>query len=252
MQNIKVLAKGASKVVADNAPAILTAAAVVGVATTTIFAVKATPKALGLIEAAEEEASEELTNSQKIKVVLPCYIPALGMGAATMACIVAASTTSMKRNAALVSAYTLSENAFKEYQNKIVEKIGDKKEKEARDEVAADRVKNNPMPNNVIFAGEGKVLCYELLTGRYFESTVEDLRRAENNINKQIINEMYASQNDFYREIGLTPTKMGDELGWNTDRLLELQFSSVLTEENKPCLAVDYRVHANRGYHKFG
>lgn len=253
MQNFKVLAKGARKVVADNAPAILTAAAVVGVATTTVFAVKATPKALDLIEAAEEESHDVLTIPQKIRVTFPCYIPALGMGAATMACIISASTTATRRNAALLSAYTLSENAFKEYQSKVKETLGDKKEKTVRDEIAEDRIKNNPpVDASVIFTGAGKVLCYELLTGRYFESTHEDLRRAENNVNKQIINDMYASQNDFYREIGLPPTKMGDEFGWNTDKLLELEFSTILTDDNRPCLAVDYRMHANRGYHKFG
>lgn len=253
MQNVKVLAKGVRKVVSDNAPVILTAAAVVGVATTTLFAVKATPNALGLIEAAEETAQKPLTPPQKIRLTLPCYIPALGMGAATMACIIGASTTATKRNAALLSAFTLSENAFKEYQSKVVETLGEKKEQIVRDEIAKDRVQNNPpSDNSVIFAGSGKVLCYEMLTGRYFESTHEDLRKAENNINKQIINEMYASQNDFYREIGISTNKFGDEFGWNTDNLLELQFSSVLTEDNKPCLAIDYRVNANRGYHKFG
>lgn len=253
MQNIKVLAKSASRVASNNAPAILTAFAVVGVATTTVFAVKATPKALGLIEAAEENSEETLTVPQKIRVTLPCYLPALGMGAATMACIIGANTTSMKRNAAMISAFSLSESAFKEYQSKVVETLGEKKEQVVRDEIAQDRVRNHPpVEGQVVFAGAGKVLCYEMLTGRYFESTHEDLRRAENNVNKQIINDMYASQNDFYREIGLSPTKMGDELGWNTDRLLELQFSTTLSEDNRPCLAVDYRVHANRGYHKFG
>lgn len=252
MQNVKVLVKGASKVVADNAPAILTAAAVVGVATTTIFAVKATPKALGLIEAAEQEADEKLSAPQKIRLTLPCYLPALGMGAATMACIITANSTSSKRNAALLSAYTLSETAYKEYKDKVVEKIGEKKEQEVRDEVAAERVKNNPISGNVVFASEGKVLCYELLTGRYFESTHEDLRKAQNNINQQIINDMYASQNDFYREIGLSPTTFGDEFGWNADKLLELEFSTTLAENNRPCLTINYRVHPNRGYHKFG
>lgn len=252
MQNIKVLAKGASRVINNNAPAILTACAVVGVATTTVFAVKATPKALGLIEAAEENADEPLTVPQKIRITAPCYMPALGMGAATMACIVGANTTSMKRNAAMISAYTLSETAFKEYQAKVVETLGAKKEQVVRDDIAQERVKRNPPESSVVFTGNGRVLCYEMLTGRYFESTHEDLRKAENNVNKQIINDMYASQNDFYREIGLSPTKMGDELGWNTDRLLELQFSTILSEDNRPCIAIDYRVHANRGYHKFG
>lgn len=253
MQNIKVLAKGVRKVAVDNAPVILTAAAVVGVATTTIFAVKATPKALGLIEAAEVEAGEPLTPPQKIKVSLPTYLPALGMGAATMACIIAASTTASKRNAALLSAFSLSETAFKEYQTKVSETFGEKKEQAVRDEIAKDRVtKNPPSDNSVIFTGNGNVLCYEALTGRYFESSHETLRKAQNDINQQIINENYASQNDFYRLIGLESNKFGDEFGWNTDTMLELQFSTTMTPDNRPCLSIDYRVNANRGYHKFG
>lgn len=253
MTSLKVLAKGARKVVSNNAPAILTGLSVVGVAATTIMAVKATPRALDLIEEAEVMSGEKLTPQLKIKTAATCYIPALGMGMATMACVVGANTIGSKRNAALISAYSLSEGAFKEYKDKVVKTLGESKEQKVRDEIAQDKVSNNPPVNSqIIMTNNGEVLCRESMSGRYFESSIETLRKAQNDINAQIINEMYASVNDFYRLIGLEPTKVGDELGWSTNRLLELDFSTVMSTDNRPCVSVDYRAEANRGYHKFG
>jgi hypothetical protein len=54
---------------------------------------------------------------------------------------------------------------------------------------------------------------------------------------------MYVSLNDFYYEIGLRSTAMGDDLGWNIDKgLIELGFSTQLSEDGSPCLVVDYQV----------
>lgn len=252
MQNIKVLVKSAGKVVSDNSTSILTAMAIAGVVTTSVLAVKATPKALGLIEEAEKEQSEELTTQQKIRIGLPCYIPALSVGAATMGCVLGANAIGSKRNAALMGAYSVLDTGYREYQEKVKETIGEKKEQSVRDEVAQDRVRRNPTGDTVILAGEGKVLCYDVWSGRYFESTVELIRRAQNDLNAMLISEMYASVNDFYRLLGLEPNRMGDEFGWSSDRLLDIDFSSVLSTDNKPCLSIEYRVQPNRGYHKFG
>ena len=64
--------------------------------------------------------------------------------------------------------------------------------------------------------------------------------------------ENYVSLNDFYEEIGLARTSTGDRLGWNTDTgLLDLNFSSQLSEEGKPCLVIDFKVMPKYDFDKF-
>lgn len=58
-----------------NASTILTGLGSIGVLATTITAVKATPKALRLIEEAEKEKGEELTKWEKVKTAVSSYIP---------------------------------------------------------------------------------------------------------------------------------------------------------------------------------
>ena len=59
--------------------------------------------------------------------------------------------------------------------------------KKIRDEIAQDRVNANP-PNSreVLIAGTGEVLFFDMLTGRYFQSTMEDIKRAENKVNYRV------------------------------------------------------------------
>ena len=139
-------------------------------------------------------------------------------------------------------AYALSESAFKEYQEKVVEEIGEKKERAVRDAVAKERIDNDPVTNReVIITEKGNTLCYEVISGRYFKTDRDALVRAANDLNRRMRDEMYISLNEWYYEIGLKGVKVGDDLGWNIDRsYIELDFSSQLADDGTPCLVVDY------------
>ena len=159
----------------------------------------------------------------------------------------------LKRNAALATAYKLSETALTEYKDKVVEVIGENKEKGIRDKIAEDKVHNNPVSQNqVIITGGGDTLCYDALGGRYFKSSMDKIRKAENELNRLMLRDMYVSLNEFYDELGLDHTKLGDDLGWNLDDgLIELNFSSQLAENETPCLVVDYNVAPNYNFSSF-
>lgn len=245
-----------------HSPEILTGIGIAGMITTTVLAVRATPKALILIEEEKQRLNEELqaeaeNNNQEEYVVLntlnpveficttwTCYIPAAVTGVLSVACLIGASSVNVRRNAALATAYSLSESALKEYQEKVIESIGEKKEKQIRDSIAKDKLERDPVVNKeVIITGRGETLCYETITSRYFKCDIEKLRKVENELNKRLISEMYISLNEFYYEIGLRPTEVGNDLGWNIDDgLIDLQFSSQLAEDGTPCLVIDYHV----------
>lgn len=240
MSIINNVFKSAGNFLIKNDTYIFTILGVAGTITTAILAVEATPKAIRLIEEAECE-----TPIEKIKVAWKCYIPAGISAGATIGCIIGLNSAHTRKNAALAGLYSLAQTTFKEYQEKVVETIGENKERKVRDEVDKDRILSNPPATDVIFSGTGDVLCYDSITGRYFNSEIEKVRRIVNELNRELMTEMFIPLNEFYIDLGLKPTKIGDDIGFNIDNgLLQVDFSSQLTEEGRPCLVLNYNVYS--------
>lgn len=234
---------GVQTTMKQHMPELLTGAGIAGMIATTIFAVKGTPKALRLIE--EEKAKQEtdkLTPVDTVKATWKCYIPAAVTGALSIACLVGGSTVSAKRNAALAAAYSLSESAIREYKDKVIETIGEEKEREVRDAVAKSRIENDPVSNQeIVDTKTGQALCYDILSGRYFYSNAEKIERCVNAINKKMLNNSYVSLNDFFYELGLEGTTLGENLGWSISQgMVTVDFSTQLSENDVPCLVIDY------------
>lgn len=234
-----------------HSPEILTGIGIAGMITTTVMAVRATPKALILIEEKKEEiGAEKLEAMDMVKTAWACYIPAAITGTLSVACLIGASSVNARRNAALATAYTLSESALKDYQGKVIEMFGEKKNEAVKDAVAKDKIEKNPVvTREVIITEKGNTLCYDAISGRYFKSDIEKIKKAECELNRQMLDDMYVSLNDFYYEIGLDSVKLGDELGWNVDSgYIDLSFSSQLASDGTPCLVIDYSVAPRYDY----
>lgn len=246
--NKKTIAAGIRNLqlaVKKHSPEILTGIGIAGMITTTVMAVRATPKALILIDKKKDEVgADELTTKEVIKTAWTCYIPTAVTGTVSIFCLIGANSVNMRRRAALATAYTLSESALKEYQEKVVEAIGEKKELSIKDAVAKEKIEKNPVSNHeVIITEKGNTLCYDAVSGRYFRSDIDKLKKAENELNRRMRDEMYISLNEFYYEIGLTGISIGDEIGWNIDKgYIDLSFSSQLAEDGTPCLVIGYRI----------
>lgn len=242
------------KLIADNSPNILTGFGVAGVATTAFLTGKATFRAADLIAKETREARRstgdtgfEFHNKYKVKLVWKEYIPAIGTGIFTVASVIAANRIGTRRAAAMAAAYSISEKAFGEYREKVVERLGEKKEIDIRDDIAQDRV--NRGSKEIVVIGPGNILCFDSMTGRYFESTMETLRKAQNDLNHQILHDSYATLHDFYKLIGLPPTKYSQEVGWTDANLLDIQFSTCLSADNRPCISIDYSSYPVRDYY---
>lgn len=228
-----------------HSPEILTGIGIAGMITTTVMAVRATPKALILIEERKEEiGAEKLEAMDMVKTAWACYIPAAITGTLSVACLIGASSVNARRNAALATAYTLSESALKDYQGKVIEMFGEKKNEAVKDAIAKDKVEKNPVvTREVIITEKGNTLCYDAISGRYFKGDIDKIKKAECELNRQMRDEMYVSLNDFYYEVGLDNIKIGDELGWNIDNgYIDLSFSSQLASDGTPCLVIDYSI----------
>ena len=234
-----------------HSPEILTGIGIAGMITTVVMAVRATPKAILLLEEKKEEKGEEkLTRPETIKTAWTCYIPSTIVGSVSILCLVGASSVNFRRNAALATAYTLSESALREYQEKVVETIGEKKEQSVRDAIAKDMLNKDPVTRReVIITTKGDTLCYDAISGRYFKSDIEKIRKAVNDLNRRMRDEMFISLNEFYYELGLSGIGIGNELGWNIEKgYIDLDFSSQLAEDGTPCLVIKYTLSPQYEY----
>lgn len=252
--NVSGIMKSVKIFASKHAPEILTGIGVSGMIAATGLAITETPKALKLIELRkEEEGVDELSPVEIAKTVWKCYIPAAVTLTVSAACIIGASAVNVRRNAALATAYTLSETALSEYREKVIDTIGPEKEKEVRDKIDRDRVERNPIGNSeVIVTGRDNMLCLDCYAGRYFESSADLIDRAVNELNRQMLINDYVSLNDFYDELGLEHTPLGDQLGWRIDKgYVKISYSSQLTEDRKPCLVLSYELAPEYDYAKF-
>ena len=244
----------ARAVIQKRTPEILTGVGIAGMLTTTILAVKATPKALIMIEEAKRaQEIDKLKPIEVIKTTWKCYIPSVITCGASIACLVGASSVNMRRNAALATAYEISKTALTEYRDKVVETIGEKKEQTIRDKIAEEHIDKNPVSKgDVIITDKGNTLCYDHHSGRYFKSDIDKIKKAINEVNRLMLRDNYVSLNDFYDELGLEHTKIGDELGWSiNDGLLELYFSSQIADDGTPCIVINYEEAPKYGFSSF-
>lgn len=235
--NLPYLVNKATRLVKAHSPELLAALGASGVLSTSYLVGKAS------FEAAKKLESEaaDMSVKDKVKIVWKLYIPAGISGVVTIGCVIGSTKVSGSRTAAAVTAYSITERAFSEYREKVVEEIGKGKEQKIRDEIAQEHVSAMPLGSReVIILGTGHVLCCELFTGRYFRSDMETLRQTQNQINQMIISALYIAIGDFYELVGLSPTSVSDNLGWDSDRLMELTFSAVVSDSGEPCLAFDY------------
>ena len=252
MPKLSVILRSVEAAMKKHSPEILMSIGVLGMIASTVLAVRATPKALSLIEEQKKELGKDtLALMETVSAVWTCYIPATAVSIFSVACLVSANSFHIRRNTALAAAYSLSETAFAEYRSKTIEAFGSRKDRSIRDSVAKEKIANNPVGGHrVIFTGRGATLCYDAVSGRYFFSDIEKLKKTQNKLNQQMMNRrpMYISLNELYREIGLPPIQIGDDLGWTFKKgLIDMDFSAHLTEDGTPCLVLGYLVAPQYG-----
>lgn len=245
--------KELSKTFTKHSPSILTALGVAGLFTTVVLAIKATPKAMEIIEMEEKYRQSEIqdpdydlpiTFLDKVELTWKVYLPTAGMALVTAGCIVGANHIHLRRNAALASLFTVADTALREYQAKVVETIGETKEAKIQEELIQEKLDKNPMDEKtVIFTGKGDYLCYDAFSGRYFKSNVDAIKRAENEFNQRLLQREWLGINEFYEELGLEGIELGDEMGWIATReLLHIRYSTKQAKEGEPCLVLGYSV----------
>lgn len=228
------------RVLKRNSSTILTCIGAAGVIFTAVTAVKATPKATRLLDKVEEEKGEDLTTLEKIKVAGPHYIPSILIGTSTIACIFGSNIMNKRQQASLASAYALINSSYKEYKKKTEELYSEEAHKEVISSIAKDKYTDD------ICVNDNKMLFYDEFSHRYFESTLEDVIKAEYNTNRQLQCNGGVYLNEYYEFLDLEPIPGGTELGWSSDILeshycaewIEFDHEKVILEDCLECCII--------------
>lgn len=237
-----------------NGSTILTCVSGVGVIVTTVMAVKATPKALRLLDDAKDEKGEDLTVLETIQVAGPVYIPSVLIGISTVACIFGANVLNKRQQAGLMSAYALLDSSYKEYKNKVVELYGKETNSKVKEEIAKDKYKESD-----ILVKNDTQLFYDEFSERYFESTMEKVLKAEYELNRKMALEYGVFLNEFYELLGLEQTDYGDRLGWSSYELtevywycwIEFEHTKVIMDDGLECTIITMKMEPTYDFENY-
>jgi len=255
--------KQAQKIVADNSAALLTGTGVIGVLTTAVLTGRATVKACEIIAKHERHSYDVVKNMDdgldetpveicqeklytldsvdKVKLTWPLFIPAVASGVTTMSAIVFSYRISASRSAVLAAAYGMSEKAFSEYKEKVLEQVTPKKANDIRDAVDQQKIEDNPPPTSTTFViGENEVLCLDSFSGRYFKSNPAKIDRAANEMNAEIGNNHVARLSSFYNKIGLGDADAFGDFIWDMNNYCEVEYTTQMTDDQRPCLVLNF------------
>ena len=229
----------------EKSPTIFTGLAVGSAIGSVVLAVRATPKAIILLEEKKElkaECEENLTKKEVVKTTWKCYIPTAATLSLSIFCIIMAHRTHVRKNAALAAALSVSEQALQTFTKKSIERIGEKKTEEIKAAAIEETVANNPPTDyNTEHTGKGDVLFYLPMNGRYFYSDIESVRKAINDFNFDLRDEMEKSLNELFYNLGVTPDVLGNCVGWNINYKgpIDYNLPAVKAMDGKPCLALE-------------
>ena len=218
-------------------PFILTTLGAIGTVTTTVLAVKATPKALKLINNEENSRNEYLSNIEKVKIAWKPYIPAIISEIATITCIYGAHFLNRKSQASLISAYAFLDNSYKEYVAKTKELYGNDADSNIRKSIADDKNSEKHLLK------ENNQLFFDYETLRYFESTINNVLKAENQLNQEFAANGLVTLNDFYKLLGLDPVDFGNEIGWYDEGEyyeIEFEHQKITMDDGLECHSIDF------------
>lgn len=227
-----------------NSSTILTCIGAAGVIATTVTAVKATPKALMLLDDAKKEKGEDLTPLEVVKIAGPAYIPTAILGVSTLACIFGANMLSKQGQASIMSAYALADRSYKDYRKKVDELYGSEAGAKVRAGIAKDKYDERPVKQ----LEDGKRLYFDFYSSRYFEATPAMVKTAEYELNRKLMMDDCAYLNEWYYLLDMEPLEHGLEFGWSTcansdmywQTWVDFHHEKVVMEDGLECIIISF------------
>lgn len=237
--------------------ALLSGGVVVGIVVSNIMSAKAGAKSARMIDDEERKLGRALTRKEKFKLCWKNYILSTGTQVLSVTGIVGNGYLNMKSNAALLSAYSISQSQLQKLQDKTKEIVGNQKATKIKDEVGKELISENkdllPANTNVVNSKDN-VTFIEPLSKRKFMSNWTTVDRAVNDLNALLLEKRgtslsgscYVTVNDWYRMLHLeeVDSSIGETMGWyatpNETWLIDISHSADNDENEQPCAAIYY------------
>ena len=194
---------------------ILTIISTVGVTAVALSASKAGVTSVNKVDMEERKNEQPLTAAERFKTIFPIYIPTILFTGLTVGSIILSYTTNKKRTMALISAYSMLNESYTEYKRQTMQNVGAVTESKITDDIIVRRFDNDVLREKIA-ASPDSILCYDMNSSTYFESTLAKLIMAEYQFNRMLSYKEMGSLNDFYELLGIPPISGGDIVGWLT------------------------------------
>lgn len=255
---IKKIINQAGFKIKKHSPEILMVAGIVGTVTAAVTACRATLKVKDImsekeelqndihkclenpdVDYTEEDGKKDLTTvyAQTGVKLIKLYAPSVILGGASIASIVMGQKILKKRNIALAAAYTAVDKGFKKYRANVVDRFGEKVDKELRYNIKAKEVENKVTDKNgkektvkeIQYDIEGNPLENISEFARFFDEATSTehhkdaeynlmfLRRQQDYANEVLKAKGHLFLNDVYEMLGIPKTKAGQIVGWIYD-----------------------------------
>ena len=215
------------KFIEKHSSAILTGISIIGVGVTTGLTIRSTIKAVKIVEKEKQDKTIFKTiyadNKPYQAPIVPKfdkkdiflitwkeYIPVAISGLSTILCIIGIHNLNRRTQVSLISAYALLDNTYKEYRKKIQEAYpDDPKVINFEHEIIKSKFDKN------MELDKDKQLFFDYQSMRYFESTLKEVKEAEQHLNDCLAEDGYVCLNEMYDFLELPKTPYGWQLGWS-------------------------------------
>lgn len=233
-------------------PELLLGAGIVGIISGTIMACKATPKAVQIMEEANQtlDTIHEVQKTTEEEVYTPqdfrkdialTYIQTAGKLIRTYGPSVLVLITGIglvfgshhilsKRNAAITAAYTLVNQGYSEYRKRVAEKFGEEVEKQIRYNIVEEETEETIVDDKgkEKKKKDKKTVVNDICASPYakffdaasrewvddMEANLTKLKILQGHFNKQLENEGFLCLNDVYKALDIPTTRAGQIVGW--------------------------------------
>lgn len=242
-----------------HSPRIMTALAVGGTVMVAYTAFKAGYASAHIIQKAEDKGVDTSDKSERIRLakeVAPSLIPVVVSVVGTAAAMTTSHHISSNRIATVGGAYLATKRKLDDFRAQlkssedyrgVVERIVDKETKKKIDEEHVSVRAAKDISNHELF---DTVPVYDSITGKLFYGDLNSIRSAVNKVNSDINNHGYATLADFYSYSNLESTPYSSEVGWSSDKLLEVDFDAVIVNDH-PCVNMRYTPYPTSDYIKY-
>lgn len=195
-----------------------------------------------------EDDGEEVTTFEKIKLytkyVGPTVARPIALELGSVFCIAKSDQKHRQKEMAGLAMIDILTKEKAQVIDKVRELGGEKEVKKLQESMSQDNANRVPDRSMIVNTGNGNTLIFDPLSGTYFLSDLDAIRRAEKDMYEGLYcgNEMYFTCNQWIDFLDLPQNEVwGDLMGWNLNSGFGIKgFDAMVTPDGGVCHTIVY------------